>query len=120
MNRAGTVVVLATTQSQELSGAKVVLPITNVAEESGTFINRDRRVQLYQQAKPTPGMAQPAWWVAAAAHALVSDKNEPPVSASEAFDLVAARVPALQGLSHADLGLNGRVAGKASPAGVGA
>jgi NADH-quinone oxidoreductase subunit G len=43
--------------------ADVVLPIANVAEEEGTFVNRDGREQRYFQAKPTPGMAQPAAWV---------------------------------------------------------
>ncbi|HEY7240964.1 MAG TPA: 2Fe-2S iron-sulfur cluster-binding protein [Burkholderiales bacterium] len=43
--------------------ADVILPITNVAEEEGTFTNRDGRDQRYHQAKPAPGMAQPAAWV---------------------------------------------------------
>ena len=43
--------------------ADVILPIANVAEEEGTFTNRDGREQRYFQAKPAPGMAQPAAWV---------------------------------------------------------
>jgi NADH-quinone oxidoreductase subunit G len=43
--------------------ADVILPIANVAEEEGTFTNRDGREQRYYQAKPVPGMAQPAAWV---------------------------------------------------------
>jgi len=43
--------------------ADVILPIANVAEEEGTFVNRDGREQRYYQAKPAPGMAQPAAWV---------------------------------------------------------
>ena len=43
--------------------ADVILPIANVAEEEGTFVNRDGREQRYFQAKPAPGMAQPAAWV---------------------------------------------------------
>src|SRR5467141_2104786 len=43
--------------------AEVILPIANVAEEEGTFTNRDGREQRYYQAKPAPGMAQPAAWV---------------------------------------------------------
>src|SRR5258707_4844441 len=45
--------------------ADVILPIANVAEEEGTFVNRDGREQRYFQAKPAPGMAQPAAWVLA-------------------------------------------------------
>src|SRR5437773_2478891 len=43
--------------------ADVILPIANVAEEEGTFTNLDGREQRYYQAKPAPGMAQPAAWV---------------------------------------------------------
>ncbi|HEV2669581.1 MAG TPA: 2Fe-2S iron-sulfur cluster-binding protein [Gemmatimonadales bacterium] len=43
--------------------ADVILPSANVAEEEGTFTNRDGRDQRYYQAKPAPGMAQPAAWV---------------------------------------------------------
>jgi len=43
--------------------ADVILPITNVAEEEGTLTNRDGRDQRYYQAKPAPGMAQPAAWI---------------------------------------------------------
>jgi len=43
--------------------ADVILPIANVAEEEGTFTNRDGRDQRYDQAKPAPGMAQPAAWI---------------------------------------------------------
>ena len=45
--------------------ADVILPIANVAEEEGTFTNCDGRDQRYYQAKPAPGMAQPAAWVLA-------------------------------------------------------
>ncbi len=38
-------------EPQALPAAPVVLPVTNVAEENGTFVNRDRRVQRYHQAK---------------------------------------------------------------------
>jgi NADH-quinone oxidoreductase subunit G len=43
--------------------ADVILPTANVAEEEGTFTNRDGRDQRYYQAKPAPGMAQPAAWI---------------------------------------------------------
>ena len=34
-----------------LRNAELVLPVTTMAEENGTYVNRDRRVQRYQQAK---------------------------------------------------------------------
>jgi NADH-quinone oxidoreductase subunit G len=109
---AGTVVVLGTIQAQELAGASVVLPVTNVAEENGTFVNRDRRVQRYQQARTAPGMARPAWWVAAEAAALMSPgTGSTPTTAAQAFATVTAGLPELAGLTYGDLGLLGRVAG---------
>ncbi|HTG83821.1 MAG TPA: 2Fe-2S iron-sulfur cluster-binding protein [Gemmatimonadales bacterium] len=117
VGKANTVVVFGTVQSQELAGASVVLPVTNVAEEIGTFVNRDGRVQRYDQAKPSPGMAQPAWWVAAAALALISGKPAP-AGVSAAFDQIAASLPALNGLTFAGLGFTGRVAEKPVTAGA--
>jgi NADH-quinone oxidoreductase subunit G len=101
-----TVVVLGTIQTQELANAVLVLPITNVAEENGTFVNRDQRVQRYQQARTAPGMARPAWWIAATA----AGKASAPATASAAFESVCSSVPALAGLSYGDLGLAGSVA----------
>ncbi len=111
---AAAVVVLGTLQSQELAAAQLVLPITTVAEEHGTFVNRDLRVQRYQQARTAPGMARPAWWVASEAGRFE------PSTAAEAFSFVAAKIPALAGMTYADLGLGGRVgqATAAVPAGT--
>jgi anaerobic selenocysteine-containing dehydrogenase len=107
---AGAVVALGTTESQALDGAALVLPITNVAEEHGAFVNRDGRVQRYQQARSAPGMARPAWWIAAETTALLAPGADVPTTASEAFDAIADGVAALGGLSYAVLGLGGRVA----------
>jgi NADH-quinone oxidoreductase subunit G len=116
----GAFVVLGTTESQVLDGAALVLPITNVAEEHGTFINRDGRVQRYQQGRSAPGMARPAWWVAAETMALLAPGADVATTASEAFDAIADGVVALGGLSYAVLGLGGRVAagGAGMPAGA--
>lgn len=107
-----TVIVLGTLQSQELAHAALVLPITNVAEENGSFVNRDQRVQRYQQARSGPGMARPAWWVAATA-----GNGSAPASASAAFEQVCSGVPALAGLTYGDLGLAGRTPQTASAGG---
>jgi NADH-quinone oxidoreductase subunit G len=110
------VVVLGTVQSQELACAQIVLPVTNVAEENGTFVNRDLRVQRYQQARTAPGMARPAWRVAAQTG---QGRTSAPANSAEAFSAVAAMIPALAGLTYAELGLTGRVGrGAHVPAGV--
>ena len=90
-------------------GASVVLPIANVAEEDGTFVNCDGRVQRYSQAKPAPGMARPAWWVLGELSA--SGAEPAPGSAGEAFARFAAATEAAAGLTYAALGLSGRVLG---------
>jgi NADH dehydrogenase/NADH:ubiquinone oxidoreductase subunit G len=94
-----------------LRSADVVLPIANVAEEDGTFVNRDGRVQRYCQAKAAPGMAQPAWWVLGELLARL-ERGSRVTSAAEAFDRLAREVEGLQGLSYATLGWEGqRVSG---------
>jgi len=109
--------VLGTLQGQELESAQIVLPVTNVAEENGTFVNRDLRVQRYQQARSAPGMARPAWWIAAQ---LPVDRAGSPATVAEAFAKVAAGCAELAGMTYADLGLGGRVAAGAPAASAGA
>jgi NADH dehydrogenase/NADH:ubiquinone oxidoreductase subunit G len=59
----GRVLYLGTVLPDAARTAEVVLPIANVAEDEGTFTNRDGRRQAYGQAKAAPGMARPAAWV---------------------------------------------------------
>ena len=86
----------------------LILPIANSAEEDGTFVNRDGRVQRYAQARTAPGMAQPAWWVLGALGAAATGA-EAPVSAAEAFAQLAQAVEPFAGLSHERLGFSGAV-----------
>ena len=94
--------------------AHVVLPIANVAEEEGTFVNRDGRVQRYFQAKPAPGMARPAWWVFSEVLAILGEGNGI-ATAAAAFDRVAASAEPFRGLSYAQLGLAGAPTSAAVP-----
>jgi NADH-quinone oxidoreductase subunit G len=110
----GTLVVLGTVFPEGLRNAELVLPITNMAEENGTYLNRDRRMQLYNQAKSQPGMARPAWWVAGEVLAGPGPSPSAPSTAAEAFTLLGERWPILAGLSHADLGYTGRVLSESS------
>jgi NADH-quinone oxidoreductase subunit G len=99
-------------------GARVVLPVTNVAEEDGTFVNRDGRVQRYMQAKGAPGMARPAWWVLGEVVAELG-RGESPATAAEAFAALADEVTAFGGLTYDRLGLRGAVLGTGARAGAG-
>lgn len=105
-DEAGTLIYLGTTLPGAARSASVVLPIANVAEEEGTFVNRDGRVQRYQQAKPAPGMARPAWWVLGELLAGL-DRGEPLDGPDEAFAQLAEAVPAFAGLSYGRLGYAG-------------
>jgi NADH-quinone oxidoreductase subunit G len=107
---AGAVVVLGTVESDAWAAAGLVLPVTTMAEEHGTWMNRDGRVQRFQQAKAPPGMARPAWWVVAGAMAAAGAADGLPATAAEAFDGLGAQWPAFAGLSHRSLGLAGRAA----------
>ena len=114
----GALVVLGTVFPEGLRNAELVLPITNMAEENGTYVNRDRRIQRYNQAKAQPGMARPAWWVAGEVLAGPGPSPSAPATAAEAFLLLAERWPAFAGLSHADLGYTGRVLGASTDTGA--
>jgi len=103
------VLLLGTVDGPECHLATVALPVTNMAEEIGTYVNRDGRVQLYRAAKGAPGMAQPAWWVAGELLERLAPGVAGPATAADAFALVAQGVPALAGLSHGALGFTGRV-----------
>ncbi|HEV8124190.1 MAG TPA: 2Fe-2S iron-sulfur cluster-binding protein [Gemmatimonadales bacterium] len=111
-------VIMGTVATDADLTAQLVLPTTNLAEENGTFVNRDGRVQRYTQAKAARGMARPAWWVAAEAIGILDAGSKVPSTAAEAFDRVAADTPGLGGIRAAEIGLTGRVSSAARPAGV--
>ncbi len=106
--RASAVIVLGTTLPDALRDAAVALPVTNMAEEEGTFTNLRGRVQRYQQAKAPPGMARPAWWAGAA---LLASLGEPSsyFLASEVFAALAAARAEFAEMTYDVLGLKGRV-----------
>ncbi len=114
--RAGTVVVFQTVESDHLEGASLVLPVNAMTEENGTFVNRDGRVQRYAQARAAPGMARPAWWIAAEVCGLLEPELTVPETAADAFAALGEWIPALAGLRYAELGLTGRMIGAARPA----
>ena len=114
----GLVIRLATVMP-ETRNAELILPVTTMAEENGTYVNRDRRIQRYQQAKAQPGMARPAWWVAGEVMAGPGPDASAPATASEAFAMLGDRWPVFAGLTHDALGFTGRVLAEAT-AGAGA
>ena len=113
----GTLIYLGTVPPEHESKRTpdIVFPITNVAEEEGTFVNRDGRVQRYLQAKPAPGMARPAWWVLSE---LLGSGERGAGAAAGIFDLLAQSVDGFAGLSYAELGLGGKKIAMGKGAGV--
>src|SRR5213083_990973 len=103
---AGALIYAGTVFPERARDAHAVLPIANVAEEEGTYVNRDGRVQRYFQAKPAPGMARPAWWVFAELVATLQGGGHV-ATAADAFDRLAASVEAFRGLSYPQLGFAG-------------
>jgi hypothetical protein len=103
------VVVLGTLLADGLRNAELVLPITTMAEENGTYVNRDRRIQRYNQAKSQPGMARPAWWVAGEVIAGPGPSASAPATAAQAFELLGERWPIFAGTTYDDIGFTGRV-----------
>jgi NADH-quinone oxidoreductase subunit G len=113
---AGTLVALHTVDDERLKSAALYLPVTTMVEENGTWVNRDRRVQRFLPAKAAPGMARPAWWVAAETWAMLEPGREAPGTAEEAFARLGETIPALGGLGYRDLGLTGHVVEAGIPA----
>jgi predicted molibdopterin-dependent oxidoreductase YjgC len=113
----GLVVLLATVMP-ETRTAELILPVTTMVEENGTYVNRDRRLQRYQQAKAQPGMARPAWWIAGEVLAGPGPDASAPSTAAEAFDLLGERWSIFAGITHDNLGWTGRALAE-SPAGPG-
>jgi NADH-quinone oxidoreductase subunit G len=117
LDRVGAVIYLGTVRPVNARNAPVVLPITNVAAEDGTFVNRDGRVQRFFQATAAPGMARPAWWVLGE---LLSelDLGESFTDSAEAFERMADIESAFAGLSYQQIGYRGAVIEGAHAAGV--
>ncbi len=103
------VVWMGTVTTEAQKHAHLVLPLTTMAEENGTFVNRDGRVQLFQQARGAPGMARPAWWVAGEVLAGPGPDSDAPATGAEAFAALGQFYPAFAGLTHGDLGYTGRI-----------
>ena len=101
-----------------LRNAELVLPVTTMAEENGTYVNRDRRVQRFTQAKSQPGMARPAWWVAGEVLAGPGPERGRPVDRRRGLRAAGRSGGRCSPAStYADLGFTGRVLqGGAAPA----
>jgi NADH-quinone oxidoreductase subunit G len=112
--KAGAVIVLGTTLPEVARMASVALPVTNLAEEEGTFTNLRGRVQRYMQAKAAPGMARPLWWAIGDLLTAMGDRSEYYI-AGEVFAEMAEQVPGFAGMTYDSIGLRGTISGGATP-----
>jgi NADH-quinone oxidoreductase subunit G len=107
VSRAGQVVVIATALPEMLRHANVVLPIANMLEEEGTFVNVQGRVQRFLQGRAAPGMARPSWWVLGDLLVAMGAKESYFVAA-DVFAALAAARGEFNGLSYDSLGYRGQ------------
>lgn len=113
-------VYLGTHDTAAAANADFLLPVTNFAEEEGTFVNVQGRAQRFEQALRVSGTARPAWLVLGALAAAAGGGGASPSTASEAFAALAARSPAFAGLDYEALGLSGAPLATAASASAGA
>ncbi|MBI4545532.1 MAG: (2Fe-2S)-binding protein [Gemmatimonadetes bacterium] len=86
--------------------ADFVLPITQFAEQEGTFTNFEGRVQRFWPARQGPPLARPAWHVLGVVLAGLGD-GVAPASAGHAFRRLSELYDEFAGLSYAQLGAGG-------------
>ena len=99
-------VYLGTVDSPAARNADFVLPVTTFAEEEGSFVNVQGRVQRFWQGLQAPGSARPAWLVLGALVGALRG-NGTPASAAEAFERIAGEHAALAGLTWEAIGTAG-------------
>jgi NADH-quinone oxidoreductase subunit G len=105
---AGFLVVQATSQSEATAYASVVLPMAAPAEQDGSYLNIERRVQRMRAAIAPPGEAKPAWRIFSEAM-VRANPSTPPFSAAEVMEEIALAVPAFAGATYASLDGDGVV-----------
>jgi NADH-quinone oxidoreductase subunit G len=106
--RASAVIVIGTASPRGLPAGAIQLPISNFAEDEGTFTNLRGRVQRFLQAKAAPGHARPIWAVLGGL-LNASGKKGTYASAEAVFLALAASEPAFAGMSYDSLALKGQV-----------
>ena len=106
-DRAGLYVYLGRHPTAAASRAHFVLPITNFAEQEGSFTNHEHRVQRFWPALEPPGAARPAWLVLGA---LLAERagEAAPTRAEVAFE----RIGAFEGLTYERVGTGGAPVGE--------
>ncbi len=104
--RASLFVYLGTADSPAARNADFLLPITTFAEEEGSFVNVQGRLQRYWQGLQAPGYARPAWLVLGALAGALRGEGTP-ASVEEAFQRMVQPHAAFAGLTWDAIGASG-------------
>jgi NADH-quinone oxidoreductase subunit G len=94
------------TLTRPARNAHFVLPVTTFAEQEGTFVNHEGRVQRFWPALQAPALARPAWQILGVLLAGLGD-GEAMVSAAQAFARLSDLYDEFAGLSYDALGTRG-------------
>ncbi len=98
--------------------ADVILPITTFAEQEGSFTNFEGRVQRFWPGLQAPGLALSAWRVLGALAAALSEGENAPNGADQAFSRFSELAPEFRGLNFGAIGtLGAKASGSATSAG---
>ena len=89
--------------------ADVVLPASSFFEKLGTFTNTDRRVQLGRPVLRMPGEARQDWAITCEIGRRMGAGGFDFADVGAVFDEFAGLTRSYQGLSHANLGLEGKL-----------
>ncbi len=96
-------VVIDTLPNKATELAHYVLPGATFAEKRGTFVNAKGRLQRFNTAMPSPGIARPEWQtLAALLNELGADGGY--LTIEDVFADMARRLPALVGLNLSKIG----------------
>jgi NADH-quinone oxidoreductase subunit G len=106
-SRVASVVFVGPFLSGAAEGADVRLPAAAWAEEDGSFVNFDGRVQRVRRCHPPRGEGRPGWRVACDLAAAAKAEMPQWTSADEVLAALAASVERFRGLDAATIGLLG-------------
>ncbi len=88
--------------------ADVILPASSYFEKTGTYTNTDRRVQVGRKVLDSPGEARPDWEIICDISRRIGYEMEY-TSTSEVFKEFASLTENYAGLTHDNLGANGKL-----------
>lgn len=98
--------------------AEAILPITTFVEQEGSFTNCEGRVQRFWPGLQAPGLALSAWRILGTLAATLSEEEEAPSGADQAFGRFAELAPEFSGLNFGSIGtLGAKASGSATSAG---